>query len=234
MSGHSKWSKIKRQKEVSDQKKSKEFGRLTREILVAARVEKDPENNAALRDIIARAKKANMPQTNIDRLLHSKDNVEIREVVYEGFGPGGAALLITVATDNPNRTVAELRALLKNHGGRLGDPGSAAWKFKEQFVARFQNVPAEKRDELELAMIDAGATDIISEENTIRVQVEPSGAAAIQNAGNELGLAPTEASVQYVPSQPATIASSDREILENLINALEEHQDVTTVTTDAA
>ena len=217
MSGHSKWSKIKRQKEVSDQKKSKEFGRLTREILVAARTEKDPEHNAALRDALARARKANMPQANIDRLLHSKDDVEIHEVTYEGFGPGGAALLITVATDNPNRTVAEIRTLLKNHGGRMGDPGSAAWKFKEQFVAHFENVPAEKQDEFELAMIDAGATDIIPEENTIRVHVEPSGATEIQIAAKDLDLIPTEASLQYVPTQPITMTSSDREILENQI-----------------
>ncbi len=131
MSGHSKWSRIKRAKEVTDSKRSQEFGRLTRDISSAARAEKDPTKNSALRDAISRAKKANMPQQNIDRILQKNDNVDIHNVTYEGFGPGGAAFLIQAETDSQNRTVSEIRNILKNHNGQLGNPGSVKWKFEE-------------------------------------------------------------------------------------------------------
>lgn len=129
MSGHSKWHKIKHQKEATDKKKGLVFGKLAREIAIAARGEKDPAKNPTLREAIARAKKVNMPQENIDRLLSNSDK-PLHSVTYEGFGPGGSALLISAETDNPNRTVNELRALLKEHGGHLANPGSVMWQFK--------------------------------------------------------------------------------------------------------
>lgn len=130
MSGHSKWHKIKHQKEATDKKKSKIFGQLARDISIAARDNKDPAQNATLRDAIARAKKANMPGANIDRLLAGKDT-DLANVTYEAIGPGGSFLLIFASTDNLNRTVSEVRALLKNHGGTMGKPGSARWKFTD-------------------------------------------------------------------------------------------------------
>lgn len=128
MSGHSKWHKIKHQKETTDKKKGLAFGKLAREIATAARSEKDPAKNALLRDIIARAKKVNMPQENIDRLLEGSDK-PLQPVVYEGFGPGGSAIIVSAETDNPNRTVNELRMLFKEYGGHLATPGSVMWKF---------------------------------------------------------------------------------------------------------
>jgi YebC/PmpR family DNA-binding regulatory protein len=128
MSGHSKWSKIKHKKAATDSKKSKYFGRLSREIKIAARGGKDPAHNAALRDALLRAKKENLPQVNIDRLLSdAKDGQE--QVLYEGYGAGGVAVLVSAATNNTNRTVSELRAIFKEHGGSLGEPGSVRWKF---------------------------------------------------------------------------------------------------------
>lgn len=131
MSGHSKWHKIKHQKEATDKKKGQLFGKLSREIATAARSEKDPAKNAALRDAIARAKKANVPQANIDRLLSGADK-PMATVTYEGFGPGGSSMLIIIETDNGNRTVGELRLMMRDHGGNLGDPGSVRWKFTPQ------------------------------------------------------------------------------------------------------
>ncbi len=129
MSGHSKWSQIKRAKEVVDQKKSQVFGKLSHDILLATKAGFDPSANAALRDAIARARKVNMPQDNIDRLLAKHSSAATKTVMYEGFGPGGTAFLITTSTDNPNRTVAEIRSIFKSHNGQLGNPGSVQWKF---------------------------------------------------------------------------------------------------------
>lgn len=137
MSGHSKWHKIKHQKTANDQKKSKEFGRLARDIKIAARDERDPSKNAALRDAIERAKKANMPQANIDRLLTKQDNANLTEAIYEGFGPGGVGILVITTTDNPNRTVAEVRAAFKAAGSDLGGPNSVRWKFNDDYSPQF-------------------------------------------------------------------------------------------------
>jgi YebC/PmpR family DNA-binding regulatory protein len=129
MSGHSKWHRIKRKKAATDNKRGQEFTRLTNQILSAARDSSDPNQNATLRDAIARAKQANMPQANIDKLLQKQSKSQL-PITYEAFGPGGAALLIATQTDNPNRTVAEIRAILKKTGGTTSEPGSVMWKFK--------------------------------------------------------------------------------------------------------
>ncbi|HLD26015.1 MAG TPA: YebC/PmpR family DNA-binding transcriptional regulator [Candidatus Andersenbacteria bacterium] len=131
MSGHSKWHQIKRKKEVTDAKRAQLFTRLAAQIKQAAAGGSDPATNAPLADAIARARRANMPQTNIDRLIGNAS--EGREsVVYEAFGPAGIALLITAQTDNSRRTVAELRAILKDHNGQLATPHSVTWKFKQR------------------------------------------------------------------------------------------------------
>lgn len=129
MSGHSKWHKVKHRKAATDSKKGKLFGQLARDIKSAARSGSDPAKNSALREAIERARAANLPQANIDRLLHHH-TAATQEATYEGYGPGGVALLIQTATDNTNRTVSEVRSLLKEYGGSLGKPGSVRWKFQ--------------------------------------------------------------------------------------------------------
>lgn len=130
MSGHSKWHNIKRRKEVTDAKKGTAFTKFSTEIASAARAGgTDASHNATLRDVIERSRKAGFPQANIDRLLGKQENTTTQTVTYEGFGPGGAGLIILARTDNPNRTVANLRTLLKDYGGSLGTPHSVAWKF---------------------------------------------------------------------------------------------------------
>lgn len=138
MSGHSKWSKIKRKKEVTDAKKSAAFSKFSAEILSAVRQGgSDPAGNALLRDVVARAKKAGVPQANIDRLLSRDAETNIQSVTYEAFGPSGAGLIIKAQTDNPNRTVAAIRTLLKTHGGSLGAPNSVTWKFSDNFTPKY-------------------------------------------------------------------------------------------------
>lgn len=144
MSGHSKWHNIKRKKEATDAKKASAFTKLSAEIASAIRQNgPSPDANPALRDAIDRAKKAGFPQTNIDRLIQKGSAASQHQVTYEAFGPGGAALIILASTDNPNRTVAEIRTILKDHGGSLGQPHSVMWKFDhqpntEEFTPKFQ------------------------------------------------------------------------------------------------
>jgi transcriptional/translational regulatory protein YebC/TACO1 len=151
MSGHSKWRQIKRKKEATDAKRGQEFTRLAMHIKQAARAGTDPATNAALAEAIAHAKRANMPQANIDRLL-SATNTPTSEIVYEAFGPAGAALLIIARTDNNRRTVAEIRRILKGHGGSLGTHGSVIWKFTRQpegYTPQYpQNLPPAAREEI--------------------------------------------------------------------------------------
>lgn len=161
MSGHSKWNTIKRAKEVTDAKRSKIFGKLSKEITVAVRQGgADPEANATLREVITRAKNANMPTANIDRILKGKADTKTQEATYEAFGPGGSALFIVTETDNPNRTVAEVRAAMKKYGGSVGGPGSVKWKFDDNmnpaYIAQLSQADTESTQQLiaELEKID--------------------------------------------------------------------------------
>ncbi|MFH1354236.1 MAG: YebC/PmpR family DNA-binding transcriptional regulator [bacterium] len=153
MSGHSKWSQIKRKKEVADAKRGQEFTRLSSQIKQAARVGPDPAVNPALAEAITHAKRANMPQANIDRLLTQASSVSSKTAVYEAFGPSGVALIIIAATDNSRRTVAEIRTILKQHSANLGQPGSVAWKFESNLLGHYtakypQPVSPENKEKL--------------------------------------------------------------------------------------
>lgn len=130
MSGHSKWHRIKRKKAAVDNKRGQEFTRLAKQISTAARENPNPEQNAALRDAIERAKEANMPQDKIDNVLKKRSDSPSQSVVYEGFGANGVAVLMMANTDNSNRTISELRTILKTHGGSMGEPGCVMWKFE--------------------------------------------------------------------------------------------------------
>lgn len=161
MSGHSKWSQIKRKKEAADAKRGLGFTRLATQIKAAARSGTDPATNPALAEAIARAKRANMPQANIERLLSDASNSSTKTVVYEAFGPGGTALLIIATTNNSRRTVAELRTILKQQSASLGQPGSVAWKFNsvspQNYAAKYplslSSADKEKVDQLVAALL---------------------------------------------------------------------------------
>ena len=165
MSGHSKWSQIKRGKEIVDKKRSQLFGKLSHDILLATTSGTDPEHNTDLRDAIAHARKANMPQANIDRLLARQAEKGTQTIFYEGFGSGGIAILITALTDNPNRTVAEIRAIMKSHNSQLGVPGSVRWKFDDKGTPKYPVQTTEETKELLNDLI----TNLQSHNDTVQI-----------------------------------------------------------------
>ncbi|OGY36721.1 MAG: hypothetical protein A3E36_04070 [Candidatus Andersenbacteria bacterium RIFCSPHIGHO2_12_FULL_45_11b] len=165
MSGHSKWSQIKRGKEIVDKKRSQLFGKLSHDILLATTTGTDPVHNADLRDAIAHARKANMPQANIDRLLARQAEKGTQTIFYEGFGPGGIAILITALTDNPNRTVAEIRAIMKSHNSQLGVPRSVRWKFDDKGTPKYPVQTTEETRELLNDLI----TSLQSHNDTVQI-----------------------------------------------------------------
>ncbi len=230
MSGHSKWHQIKHKKAVTDGRKSQLFARLSRDMAIAARGGRDPAQNPLLREAIARAKKANVPQDNITRILEAP-LAEMHDVTYEGFGPGGISLLVNSTTDNPNRTVAELRALFKEHGGNLGAPGSAAWKFTPLTLFTLKAVPT--HDGLTLQLIEAGASDIREVDGELIVSVPMAARSAVTALLHDV---PHSVAATYVvaPNNYTAVLNDVRVACEVLFSALREHFDVVEVVSDLA
>lgn len=230
MSGHSKWSTIKRKKAAEDQRRGKIFSKLSREIAVAAREGGgDPEFNPRLRTAIDNAKAQNMPNDNIDRAIQrgtgELPGVRYETATYEGYGPGGVALFIECLTDNENRTVAAVRHLLEKHGGNLGKGGSVSWMFdqKGQIV-----IDADEHDEetVFLAAIDAGAEDVVEEEGYYRVTTPFTGFHAVQDALHGLGVEFEESELTMVPKSTVLIEGADARKVLRLIDELEDEDDV--------
>lgn len=235
MSGHSKWHKVKHRKAATDKQKSKSFGRFSREIKVAARAGKDPNTNAALRDAIERAKKANLPQVNIDRLLDDSSDTQ-ESVMYEGYGAGGVALLVAAETDNTNRTVAELRSVFKKNQGTLGEAGSVKWKFSESVTIEATLPSSIDKDELELTLIDAGASEIDEHEGALHILGPLSSRGRIEKILKEKSIPITESFATHTVSgnQRLDLTPEQTIQLETLTTALTDHPDVIDVYTDAA
>jgi YebC/PmpR family DNA-binding regulatory protein len=235
MSGHSKWHRIKHKKAQTDSKRSQLFGRLSREIRVATQQGgTDPSQNASLREAIDRAKKANLPQANIERLLNQDTN-NITATTYEGYGPNGVAILVQTATDNTNRTVSEMRALFKKHGGNLGEPNSVLWKFTPCLQTTATLPTNFSEEDLELALIDAGADDFSFDNQEITVTSPVSSEAAIKEIlqtyqATHLSSEPTFISP---PSQKISLSSPDKVKLTSLLNELSQHSDVESIHHDA-
>src|SRR4051794_18179127 len=165
MSGHSKWSTIKRQKAATDAKRGAIFTKLGNQIAIAARSGTDPDSNSALALAIEKAKAANMPGANIERSIQraaDKSAAQLEQALYEGYGPGSVAVLVEVATDNKNRTLPEVRSAFSKHGGNMAEPGSVSFQFSRKGVVRVKG----QGEDLELAAIDAGAEDIFEEAET--------------------------------------------------------------------
>ena len=230
MSGHSKWHRIKHQKAATDSKRSKLFGRLSQDIKAAAQDSPNPDKNARLREAIERARAANLPQANIDRLL-STSSAATKTVTYEGYGPGGAALLINAATDNQNRTVSEIRSLLKKHGGTLSEPGSVQWKFSQRVIIETK---PDDIDVTELAAIDAGATEITRDGNRLIIIVPPQAQDRVTKALAQTGsqLIRSELSMTSPVDQQITLTAASASQLTDLLTELVKHPDITAVFTD--
>ncbi len=234
MSGHSKWASIKHKKAAQDAKRGKVFTKLIKEITVAAREGGgDPEMNSRLRTAIARAKSANMPADNIERAIKKGTGelpgVSYESVAYEGYGPGGVAILILAYTDNKNRTVAEIRHLFSKKGGNLAGAGSVAWIFEKKGLIF---VEGSKVDEEKLfdIVIEAGAEDMKKEESNFEIYTEPSNLEAVKESIVNNGIEIQNAEITMIPSNttPVNDVNIARQIL-SLMDVLEEHDDVEAV-----
>lgn len=232
MAGHSKWKQIKRKKAITDRKRGAVFTRLIREITIAAKAGGgDPGGNARLRTAIDAAKAENMPADNIDRAIKKGtgelEGVIYEEVTYEGYGPGGAALLIQATTDNPNRTVAEIRNVFLRHGANLAASNAVAWMFdrKGQIVI---DAKANEDTTMEVAL-DAGADDMEKEGDIFVITTPPMQLHAIDQALRSRKLPVQSAEISMVPKNTVKVEGSDAKRLLSLVESLEEMDDVAKV-----
>jgi YebC/PmpR family DNA-binding regulatory protein len=231
MSGHSKWAGIKHKKAAVDAKRGKLFGKLARAITVAAREGGgDPEHNATLAQAIVKAKDANMPHDNIDRAIKKgtgagSDSETFHHLTYEGYGPNGVAVYITVLTDNKNRTAADIRYTFDRCGGKLGTDGSVSWIFERKGVIF---VDAEGRDEEEVMMaaIDAGAEDVLSEGDTFEIHTGPTDFMTVRAALEAAGIQYSSAELTMIPKNTVALSESDARKTLRLLDALEDNDDI--------
>lgn len=230
MSGHSKWHSIKHKKGALDAKRGKLFTKFIKEITVAARSGGgDPDGNARLRKAIADAKAGNMPNDTIDRAIRrgtgEEEGVHYEEITYEGYGPGGVALLIQSLTDNRNRTVAEIRHIFSKNGGNLGESGSVGWMFeKKGYIV--VNKDAKAEEELFEIVIDAGADDLRDDEENFEIITSPDNFDAVLNAVKNAGVEPQVAEIEMVPQNYIRLEGGDARQMLKLMEALEDHDDV--------
>ena len=233
MSGHSKWHSIKHKKAVVDARRGQQFTKLARAITVAAKEGGgDPEGNSALALAVQKARDASMPKDNIERAIakgtgEGSDGEQIETVLYEGYGPGGVALLIEAVTDNRNRTGSEIRHLFSKNGGSLGEPGSVSYLFDKQGVIV---VDATRYDEDDLIpAIDAGALDISVDEDVFEVVTEPGDLVAVRDALADAGVEIESAELSQRPKSRVPVDEADATKLLRLIDALEDSDDVSAV-----
>ena len=233
MSGHSRWSTIKRKKGAVDAKRGKIFTKLIREIVTAARIGGgDPNANPRLRLAVDKARGANMVKDTIERAIKrgagGEDATAFEEVVYEGYGPGGTAIYVETLTDNRNRTVGEVRHVLTKHGGNLGSNGCVAYLFEKRGVVTFES-GAVDLDSLMEAALDAGAHDVVESGSSIEVVTAPQGLPGVLQALAAKGFTPTESNVTMEASTTVSLAGSDAESMLRVTDALEDLDDVQNV-----
>jgi len=230
MAGHSKWANIRHKKAAQDAKRGKIFTKLAREITVAAREGGgDPESNPRLRAAIERARKFNMPKENIERAI-KRGTGEIagetfEEVTYEGYGPGGVAIIVKCLTDNRNRTAAEVRHAFSKHGGNLGTSGCVSWMFERKGVIV---VPGDSYDEetVMLTAIDAGADDVVSEDGKFIIYTQPSELETVRKGLIDAGIEVEEAKLDLIPTTTTRVEGETALKVLKLLEALEDLDDV--------
>jgi YebC/PmpR family DNA-binding regulatory protein len=233
MSGHSKWSSIKHKKAARDQKRGKVFTKLIKEITIAARLGGgDLNGNPRLRTAVAAAKAQSMPNDNIDRAIKKGTGelggARLEEVTYEGYGPGGVAIMVDTLTDNRNRVVAELRFMFTRHGGNLGENGCVGWMFKKRGVITVEKSAADEDRLLEIAL-EAGADDMTTDGEAYQVLTAPEKFGAVREAIDKAGIAVAQAEVTRIPENTVSISGHGAEQVLKLIEDLEDHDDVQSV-----
>ncbi len=233
MSGHSKWATTKRQKFAADAKRASAFTKLAKAITLAAQeLGGDPDTNFKLRLAIDKARAANMPKDNIDRAVkrgtgENSDGVQIEEIAYEGFGPAGSAFYVKTLTDNRNRTVASIKHIFTRHGGSLGGPNSVAWMFSQRGLIILAETT--DTDKAELAAIEAGAQDVIVEDQTVIVMTAPSELNQVKDRLINAGYKIEQDNLEFIANETLDLDEPTTEIIKQIVEALSDDEDVTEV-----
>lgn len=233
MAGHSKWSNIKRRKGAVDAKRGKIFTKLAKEIIVAAKIGGgDPSGNPRLRSAIAAARAENMPKDNIEKAIKKGtgelESVNYEECTYEGYGPGGVAILIEVMTDNKNRTLPEIRSTMNKNSGNMGESGSVAWMFDRKGLVTV-NCSDTTEDQLMEAALEAGAEDIVTEEDIFEVYTEQSAFEDVRKAIEDAGIPIVSAEITMKPQNTIKLEGKEAEQMIRLMDKLEDLDDVQNV-----
>ena len=233
MSGHSKWHSIKHKKAAVDAKRGKVFTKLIKEITVAARLGGGDINaNPRLRTAVSAARAQSMPKDNIDRAIKKGTGelggVQLEEITYEGYGPGGVAILVNTLTDNRNRLVSELRFIFSKHGGNMGEAGCVAWMFKKRGVITIDRSAADEDKLLELAL-EAGADDVSSDADAFQVMTAPENFSSVRDAIEKASIAIANAEVTMLPENTVPVSGHQAEQVLKLVEELEDHDDVQSV-----
>ena len=232
MSGHSKWATTKRQKAIVDAKRGAAFTKIANQIAIAARSGGDPSMNPTLSMVLEKARKANMPKTNIERAIAratDKSAAAMIEETYEAYGPAGIGIIIEVATDNKNRTMPEVRNVLSKNGGRMADPGSVMFQFAHKGVIEI----TEKGEEALMTALDCGAEDANEGEDGIEIITEATDLMKVRQALIDAGLSVDNAELRYIANTSVPVSEEDAEKVDKLLNAIDDLDDVTNVFTNA-
>src|SRR5437867_9061023 len=230
MSGHSKWHSIKHKKGALDAKRGRMFTKVIKEITIAARIGGgDPEGNPRLRKAVSDAKELNMPADNIKRAIMKGtgelEGGQLEELIYEGYGPSGVAMIVEVVTDNRNRTVSEIRHVFSKNGGNMGEAGSVSWMFKKKGYIVIEKTKADEETLMTLA-IDAGADDFTSEQSGYEIITSPESFDTVVNAVNAKGIEPITAEISMIPQNYVKVEGKNAHQVVKLMEALDEHDDV--------
>ncbi len=234
MSGHSKWANIKHKKERTDSKRGKIFTKIGREIAVAVKEGgADPEGNSKLKDVVAKAKANNMPNDTIMRSIKKAagelGNINYESIVYEGYGPGGVAVIVEALTDNRNRTAGEVRHSFDKNGGSLGATGCVAWMFERKGVIVIEKTDSLDEDELMMAALDAGAQDVEDDGDAMEITTDVAAFSQVYDALEKAGFEFAMAEIQLVPSNTVKVTEDIEQGVQKMLDMLEDNDDVQNV-----
>ncbi len=230
MSGHSKWHNIQAKNGKADAARGKIFTKLGREIAVAAKTNPNPDTNSKLADVIAKAKAANMPNDNIERSIKRAagelGDKDYKELTYEGYGVGGAAVIITTLTDNNNRTAGDVRAIMSKHGGSLGNTGCVSYMFDTKGYIAVERTPELSEDEVTEYAIEAGAEDVVTQEDVFEIYTPVSEFSAARKYLEEKGLNFLQAEISMIPQNKIVLDADKLETFQKMLDKLDENDDV--------
>lgn len=234
MSGHSKWANIKRKKGANDAIRGAVTTKISREITVAVKMGgSDPTGNMRLKLALTKAKANNIPKDNINRAIQkglgASDGANYEEITYEGYGPGGSALMLDILTDNRNRTAASVRHIFSKHGGNLGENGCVGWMFKKKAVFVVEKETFDDEDKLMEIVMDAGAEDFEGDDDVFEITASPEDFDSIEKALGEHGIETASAEITMVPDTTVKLEGNDAEKMQKLLDALDEDDDVQNV-----